>query len=197
MRRLETILMIGVGLTLLTVVARASWIEAKAWLAQQLIERAWQQTLTQGGPVKPWPWADTWPVARLDTPAGESLYVLESGSGQALAFGPGRIRPIDPDSRGLLIAGHNDTHFQFLQDIAPGETIRMQNPDGNSLSYRISGMRVVDSRLEPLLPPGHEDELMLISCYPFRSAPSGGALRYVVYAQADQPAAQEQAQWIH
>ena len=148
MRRLETLLMMGVGLTLLTVVARASWIEAKAWLAQVLIERAWQQTLARGEPVRPWPWADTWPVAPLVTPKGETLYVLESASGQALAFGPGRVPVQDPTANGLLIAGHQDTHFRFLQDVAPGEQLLLQNPDGKLRSYEVSGMRVVDARLE-------------------------------------------------
>ena len=197
MRRLETLLMIGVGLTLLTVVARASWIEAKAWLAQVLIERAWHQTLQSGQPVRPWPWADTWPVAQLVTPGGDTLYVLESASGQALAFGPGRVPTHDPHASGLLIAGHQDTHFRFLRDIAPGEQLLLQNPDGKMRSYQVSGMRVVDARLELMLPPGHRDELMLVSCYPFRAAPAGGPLRYVVYARAGMANAGEQAQWIH
>ncbi|MBT7487663.1 MAG: hypothetical protein HN673_14945, partial [Rhodospirillales bacterium] len=57
------------------------WIPMKAALAQILLEKAWQET-RQGNskvrpnmPAKPWPWADTWPVAKL-TMKGESLYVL-------------------------------------------------------------------------------------------------------------------------
>ena len=44
---------------------QAGWIEAKAWLAVGLIESAWQATLANGSPTRPWPWADTWPVAKL------------------------------------------------------------------------------------------------------------------------------------
>ena len=40
----------------------------KWWLAPILIERAWTESRTHATEVKPWPWADTWPVARLSAP---------------------------------------------------------------------------------------------------------------------------------
>src|SRR5215217_9242655 len=59
------------------------WIQAKAVLAQILLERAFAQTLATGQAVKPWPWADTWPVARLEAPRlGKSAIVLHGSSGQ-------------------------------------------------------------------------------------------------------------------
>ena len=48
--------------------ARALWIHAKALLAQVLLERAFAASLATGGAVKPWSWADTWPVARIEVP---------------------------------------------------------------------------------------------------------------------------------
>ena len=43
-----------------------------------------------GRPVKPWSWADTWPVARIIVPRiGRSAIALAGASGQALAFGLG------------------------------------------------------------------------------------------------------------
>src|SRR5688500_11563212 len=45
--------------------ANGAYIHAKAWLAQRLIASAWARTLEGEREVKPWPWADTWPVARL------------------------------------------------------------------------------------------------------------------------------------
>ena len=50
----------GIGLA-----AQAAWIPAKAALAQVLLERAFARTLTEGRSARPWPWADTEPVARL------------------------------------------------------------------------------------------------------------------------------------
>ena len=71
---------------------QAGYIHAKAWLAQTLISQAWQKTLAGDTQVKPWPWADTWPVARLSVPArGVELYVLAGSQGRSLAFGPGHV----------------------------------------------------------------------------------------------------------
>lgn len=167
-------------------VAGAAIIKAKAWLAPLLIERAWQQTLSAGGaPVKPWPWADTWPVARLSVPAqGSALLVLAGDSGNALAFGPGHARASVPlGSAGLaVVAGHRDTHFAFLQNLRGGEAVLLQLPSGKVRTYRVRTMRVVDSDRE-LLPVTEEVEsLMLVTCYPFESLRSGGSLRYVVTA---------------
>ncbi|MGD8582011.1 MAG: class GN sortase, partial [Gammaproteobacteria bacterium] len=68
----------------------AGWIHTKAIAAQVLLERAWQQTLTDNKHHKPWSWADTWPVAELIVPdlAIEQI-VLAGDSGAILAFGPG------------------------------------------------------------------------------------------------------------
>ena len=57
-------------LTLITAIGFTAWhwghaatIEAKAFLAPILIERAWHDSQVYRVNVKPWPWADTWPVA--------------------------------------------------------------------------------------------------------------------------------------
>ena len=81
MRKLIAIVLL---LGAVAVAAQGSWLQAKAWLAQWLIADAWAEQLQAGTPSKPWPWADTWPVAKLTTPDGEARYVLDSVSGQAL-----------------------------------------------------------------------------------------------------------------
>src|SRR5207248_2826247 len=69
-----------------------AYIYAKAGLAQVLLRRAWERTLAGERDVKPWPWADTWPVARLTIPkAGTDSIVLAGASGRTLAFGPGHL----------------------------------------------------------------------------------------------------------
>lgn len=167
---------------LTAVTLRASWIEAKAGVAQVLIAKAWQQTLQSGPGQRPWPWADTWPVLRLQTPGGKAVYILESGSGEALAFGPGRLRTAEVEQSGLMIAGHRDTHFEFLEAIRVGDRMALQQHDGSVSTYRVSHTRVVDSRTATLRPPAQASRLLLISCYPFDAARAGGPLRYLVYA---------------
>ena len=68
-----------------------AYIHAKAWLAQVLLARAFDRSVANGMAVKPWSWADTWPVARIEVKRiGASAIVLEGTSGQALAFGNDR-----------------------------------------------------------------------------------------------------------
>ena len=80
-----------------------AFIYGKAWLAQLLLEDAWRRTeVGASGPVRPWPWADTWPVARLEVPRlGIDEIVLAGGSGRTLAFAPGHVDgTAAPGSRG-------------------------------------------------------------------------------------------------
>jgi sortase A len=169
--------------------AAAGLIQAKAWLAPVLIERAWLQSLSRGGaPVKPWPWADTWPVARLRVPAlGVQRLVLAGDSGNALAFGPGHANAsASLGSPGLaVVGGHRDTHFAFLQRLAPNERIELQLPDGSWRGYRVETLAVVDAR-EQSLPGGFDAEgLLLVTCYPFDALRANGPLRYVVGARPE------------
>lgn len=79
---------------------RGAWIQAKAVLAQVLIAQAWSRTLNGEAKVKPWPWADTWPVAKLAVPRlGLEYYVLEGADGSAIAFGPGHALSVRRTAR--------------------------------------------------------------------------------------------------
>ena len=172
--------------------AGAGLIKAKAWLAPVLIERAWAASLRNPGePVKPWPWADTWPVARLRVPAeGIDLLVLEGDSGNALAFGPGRaLASATLGSAGLaVIGGHRDTHFQFLQYLRTGRRLELQLADGSWRSYRVAHTAVADTRIQSLTQNDVQEMLLLVTCYPFDALLANGPLRYVVTALPAEPA---------
>ena len=167
----------------------AGWIHAKAWLAQGLMEASWAASLaragTGAGPVRPWPWADTWPVARLEAPGlGIARIVLDGASGRTLAFGPGPMAgTAAPGTPGhAVLSGHRDTHFRFLKDLAPGDALRVQRPDGGWRDYRITGTEVIDARAARLAPDDGRPVLSLVTCYPFDALTPGGPLRYVVTA---------------
>ncbi len=156
------------------------YIQLKAALAQQLIAHAWEQPR----PTKPWPWADTRPVARLEWPTrGKSLYVLSGGQGNALAFGPAHDPASAlPGTPGLsIVGGHRDTHFRFLADVEPGEQLLLHSPGGGPRHYQVSRSFIADTRRGPLRAAG--DGLLLVTCYPFDAMRSGGPLRYVVVAR--------------
>ena len=164
----------------------AAVIKLKAGLAQILIARAWEISLASGMAVKPWPWADTWPVMRLTVPAtAADLLVLRGATGNALAFGPGyEIASALPGEHGVVvIGGHRDTHFTFLGALAPGDSIALQRMDGSVTEYRVSALRVIDSHTTDLPPTDSADALLLVTCYPLDAVLPGGALRYVVVAE--------------
>jgi len=166
------------------------YIHAKAMLAQVLLERAFAETISTGRVVKPWPWADTWPEARIRVKRiGASAIALAGSSGQALAFGPGHVeRTADAGERGVAVyAAHRDTHFRFLKDVAIGDEIDVTRHDGKTFRYRADGSSIVrfdQSGIDPFT-TGHE--LALTTCWPF-DAIAHGPMRYVLHATMISPA---------
>jgi sortase A len=165
---------------------QGAYIPAKAWVAQELMNRAWQRAGRGARQPAPWPWADTWPVARLSARGGDvELIVLEGGSGRTLAFGPGHlsISALPGRSGNSIIAGHRDTHFQFLQYLEIGDPLSVELPDGDLHLYEVSSIDVVDSRRGSLVLDTDEPMLSLVTCYPFDALDPGGPMRYVVSAR--------------
>jgi sortase A len=168
-------------------VASASWIHAKAVLAQHLIASSWRQALDAGNaPRRPWPWADMRPIARLSVPArGVELYVMDSAANNALAFGPAHVSgTAAPGSSGnAVIVGHRDTHFAFLRNLAPDDEIDIEVANGHSARYRVRDVAIVDKSETRVLDDADSAQLTLITCYPFDAVRPGTALRYVVIAE--------------
>jgi sortase A len=167
-------------------VAAAGWIHAKAQLAQTLIASAWH-TARDGGPARrPWPWADMRPIARLAVPSRDiELYVLDSATPRALAFGPahvgGTATPGMPGN--AVLVAHRDTHFAFLRELATDEIIQVESLHGRTTRYRVSAVSIVDQSDARVLEAGDDARLTLITCYPFDAVRPGTRLRYVVVAE--------------
>ncbi len=169
--------------------AGAGWIHAKAMLAQVLLERSWQARLAGGdaGAAKPWPWADTTPVARLQVPRlAVDQIVLAGASGRSLAFGPGHLTGTAlPGERGnSVITGHRDTHFDFIGELKTGDTFRLQRPDGSWARYRVTGGEVVDARTAQLDATPDRSAVTLVTCWPLNSRDYNQPWRYAVFGEA-------------
>jgi len=165
---------------------QGAYIPAKAWLAQELMQRAWVRTGAGERRAAPWPWADTWPVARLTAKArGVDLIVLAGGSGRTLAFGPGHLgaSALPGEIGNTIIAGHRDTHFRFLKNVEPGELIRVETAAGQGHLYEVTSIDIVDSRKGSVLLDTDTAMMTLVTCYPFDAREAGGPLRYVVTAK--------------
>ena len=175
--------LIGLSLT-----GKATYIHAKAGLAKYLLRSSWQETMEKGDAVKPWAWADTWPVARMIVPEHEiDLVVLEGDSGNVLAFGPGHMTlsslPGQPGNS--IISGHRDTSFRFLERVRVGDRITVQTKEGSMVPFKVIATQVID---EAVLDMNIETDiplLTLVTCYPFDAVVPGGSERYLVFAEYD------------
>jgi sortase A len=165
---------------------QAGYVHAKAALGQHLLLRAWDTSRATGAAVKPWPWADTHPVARLRVPGhGVDLLVLEGANGRTLAWGPGHVEgTAAPGRRGsAVVTGHRDTHFAFLRHVKRGEPLVVEAADGTTQRYRVERTLVADKAALRLPADERGATLALVTCYPFDAVDPGTPLRYAVIAR--------------
>ena len=161
------------------------WIYVKANLAQVLLQQAWAGTLAGQRDVRPWPWADTWPIARLVVPSlGIDQIVLEGAHGRTLAFGPGRLESHTSarDVETMILTGHRDTHFRFLERLHAGDTVLIQARTGVWHRFTVRDGQIVDSRTASIRTDEEGEHLILVTCYPFRTFKPNSPFRYVVTA---------------
>src|SRR5210317_1196312 len=149
---------------------QGAYIPAKAWLAQELMHRAWLRVTAGEDRAAPWPWADTWPVARLRAKShGVDLIVLAGGSGRTMAFAPGHLgaSAMPGEAGNSIIAGHRDTHFAFLRDVEVGDLIGVETARRQGHLYEVVDVEIVNSRNGSLLLDSGQPMLSLVTCYPF------------------------------
>lgn len=163
---------------------KSSWIMLKAEVSQVLLARAFTQTVATGTPVRPWSWADTWPVAEIRIPRlAASAIVLNGATPESLAFGPAHVTETpEPGERGTsVISAHRDTHFAFLKDVQKGDLITVTRGDGLTFRYAVTSLRVADWNRSGIdaHAPGHR--LALTTCFPFGSVVRGPQ-RFIVEA---------------
>jgi sortase A len=146
-----------------------AWLSAKARLAAALVDAAFRQHLLDGAAHRPWSWADTHPVARLEVPRlGVRRTVLEGASGSSLAFGPGHVDgTAAPNARGnCVLAGHRDSWFAFLSRLTLGDQLRLRTRQGE-VRYEVTWAGVVSMWDRDTTAASTDRRLTLVTCYPF------------------------------
>lgn len=174
------------GFISLVVILNSIYIPTKAWLSQQLIAYSWKAAVLNKTPLPPWPWADTTPIAKMNvTRLGKSIVLLKGTDPTTLAFSAGVMHQYATltDNRPFVVAGHRDTHFNFLQQLQLHDVISVNDINGNINAYQVNDINIVDSDSTPLLLNESEPSLLLVTCYPFNAIRSGGSLRYVISAK--------------
>lgn len=162
------------------------YLGGKAIIAQHLLERSWSKTATSGDVHLPWAWMDAYPIGRIVFEGhDESHIILNTDSGQALAFGPAVISGTENTDM-LAIAAHKNTQFRKLKDLSAGDIITLERSKGETLTYRMIHSEILDSRTHGIdveTPSQTPSKLALVTCYPFDAISFNGPLRYVVYAE--------------
>lgn len=169
-------------------------VPLKAWLSVQLLDRAWARVLAGDDDVRPWPWMDSEPVARLIVPpaggSGEeheqSFIVMRGVSGAVLAFAPGwhEQTALPGGSGTTLISAHRDTHFALLQGIDQQDRFVIEDRRGRRSTYQVSEMVVTEQPSLRLFNRGGPSRLLLVTCYPLNEWQPNSRQRLVVVADA-------------
>jgi len=160
MIRKQHLLLICLVIASLSLIGNGAYIKVKAKVADWMI-------------------ANTWEARQLNPRLAVSQYVMQDASGESLAFGPGAVIPMTRNHY-HFIAGHRDTHFDYLDQIAIGDTIEIESYDGHQQQYLITETNIVDVRQGAFYVDEFHAGLSLMTCWPMDSIVPGGPLRYVV-----------------
>ena len=168
-------------------ITKASIMPIKAIIGQQYLEVAWKESLRANKLSKPWRSADFYMIGKLTVPKLKiSRVILNSSTGEAMAWGIGRVDTAQSSSKGgpIILAGHRDSHMQFMSKLNVGDKIELMMSDGLVKTYIISGKEVSDKPEVTLSPvPLGRESLILTTCWPFNAMKSGDQ-RYLIFAQS-------------
>lgn len=131
---------------------------------------------------KPWSWADIRPLARITANRlGRSDIVLDDASSEALAFGPGHLplTPLPGEPGTSVLAGHRDTHFQWIRDLRPGDEVNVELAGGGQTRFTMRRAWIARFDASGIDLHSTGNRLALTTCWPF-DAKSPGPLRYIV-----------------
>jgi sortase A len=167
-------------------IAKASFMPIKAIIGQHYLEAAWQESLRNNRLSKPWRSADFYMIGELKVPRLKiSRVILNSVSGEAMAWSIGRVANFNHalDKQPIILAGHRDSHMQFMSELNVGDKIELTMSDGVLKTYIIFGTEVSD-KPKVTLPPVSlgRASLVLTTCWPFDAMKSGDQ-RYLIFAE--------------
>ncbi|QUL54730.1 class D sortase [Paenibacillus tritici] len=123
-------------------------------------------------------------IGEIYFPRLDRRVAILEGTGQAeLKQGAGHDEAsAAPGASGnSVLAGHRDTVFRRLGELAIEDIIEVETADG-TFTYEVTGSRIVDGDTRGAIKPSGEPLLTLITCYPFSyvgSAPD----RYLLSAR--------------
>lgn len=154
----------------------------QSWLTQSLLHTAWVRTQASGRQVRPWPWASTWPLARLFAPdLGTEQIILANASQTNFALGHLDTSVLPGDAGNSVLRAPPQTYLNFLRELREGDELVLESLYNGQWRYRISSINIVHKTNIQLLEPTVNRRLTVVSCYPCQG--NFNNLRYVVVAE--------------
>ena len=183
-------LFIAIGCSLIFLgifgIAKASFMPIKAIIGQHYLEAAWQDSLKNNKLSKPWRSADFYMIGELTVPRLKiSRVILNSVSGEAMAWGIGRVDNINKTrtKQPIILAGHRDSHMQFMYDLNIGDKIELMMSDRSIQTYIITKAGITNKpALEIPVNLNKENSLILTTCWP-EKASKQGPHRYIIFSK--------------
>ena len=165
----------------LILLARASEVPLKALVGQFMLKEVWEKSIATGNEFKPWPSADFKVAGELTVPRlGLSQIVLDRASGEAMTWGIGTVSIEARNSSSIILAGHRDTHMQFMAKLRIGDLVNFHSSDASFQTYKIIKSMVIET---PQLNVENRFEesaqIILTTCWPLNGNKARtGAIRF-------------------
>ena len=168
-------------------ITKASIMPIKAIIGQQYLEVAWKESLRANKLSKPWRSADFYMIGELTVPKLKiSRVILNSTTGEAMAWGIGRVNNAQNSSKSqpIILAGHRDSHMQFMSKLNIGDKIELIMSDRVLKTFIISRTDITYEPELSISALNTENEILILTtCWPFNSQKPGDE-RYIVTAKA-------------
>jgi len=152
------------------------------WIIHSLLNNAWVRTQASGHEVKPWPWANTWPLARLSIPHLRVQRIILAHANDSMPlFVLGHLdSSVLPGELGnSIVSIYHENDSQFLRKLREGDVMVLESSRNGHWQYRVTAIYIADKTDTALLEPSLNRRLTLISYY--QATPKDNR-RYVVVA---------------
>jgi len=168
-------------------ITKASIMPIKAIIGQQYLEVAWKESLRANKLSKPWRSADFYMIGELTVPKLKiSRVILNSSTGEAMAWGIGRVNNAQSSSKGgpIILAGHRDSHMQFMSKLNVGDKVELIMSDRVLKTFIISKTDITKKPELAISAQNTDNEILILTtCWPFNSQKPGSE-RYVIIADS-------------
>ena len=98
-----------------------------------------------------------------------------------MSWGIGAVSSDSSSTNAIILAGHRDTHMQFMAKLRIGDLVNFQTSDASFQTYKIIKSMVIETP-QLNVEDRFEERIILTTCWPFNGNQQGPE-RYVLVGQ--------------